>query len=88
MKPCIKVKPHYDETITPSASQGIFCQDWKLPCDNQIMSNLVFSVSLYILVVLRFTIFFRMAGLQCLMNLVSIELLSPSELLEVDPIMS
>ena len=62
--------------------------DWKLPCDNQSMSNLVFSVSLYILVVLRFTIFFRMAGLQCLMNLVSIELLSPSELLEVDPIMS
>ena len=54
-KPWIKVNPCYDEAHLPPLSAkvsfvGIDAADWKLPGNNQSMSNSVFSVSSYILV--------------------------------------
>ena len=59
MKPWIKVKPRYDEAQWPPLSAKVsFVRidpaDLKLPGDNQSMSNWVFFVSSYILV-LRLT---------------------------------
>ena len=49
------MKPHYDKAqLLPLAVKASFVRidpaDWKLPNDNQSMSNLVFSVGSYILV--------------------------------------
>ena len=52
MKPWIKASPYYDKAQLPLLSGKVsFVKidpaDWKLPCNNQSMSSLVFSVSLY-----------------------------------------